>query len=64
MADLNELLALANTGKENTRRPANNRSRYDFCPRCDRKGYYKVSRNYEHCRLCGFHWLLLPGQDF
>ena len=42
----------------------NIRVKFDFCPCCDRKGYYKISRRYEHCRLCGYHRILLPGQDF
>jgi len=41
-----------------------NRLKFQFCPCCGRKEYYKVSRTYEHCRFCGLHTILLPGQDF
>ncbi|HEY83120.1 MAG TPA: hypothetical protein G4O01_07550 [Dehalococcoidia bacterium] len=34
------------------------------CPHCGRKGYYKMPRRYEHCRFCGLHRILVPGQDF
>ena len=53
--------------KEHNRKISNghaNRLEFGFCPRCGKKGYYKVSRNYEHCRCCGLHMRLLPGQDF
>lgn len=55
------------TEKEPDRKISNshaNRIKFSFCPRCGRKGYYKVSRNYEHCKFCGLHQILLPGQDF
>ncbi len=38
--------------------------KFGFCPRCGKKGYYKVSRAYEHCRFCGLNMILVPGQDF
>ena len=38
--------------------------KYQLCPLCGKKGYYKVPRTYEHCRFCGLHMILLPGQDF
>ena len=38
--------------------------KYKLCPLCGKKGYYKVPRAYEHCRFCGLHMTLLPGQDF
>ena len=38
--------------------------KYKSCPLCGKKGYYKVPRAYEHCRFCGLHMILLPGQDF
>jgi hypothetical protein len=42
-----------------------NGTRYAVCPRCDKKGYYKVSgRHEEWCRYCHLHRVLLPGQDF
>ena len=40
------------------------RIKFGICPLCDRKGYYKIHQRYEHCRLCGMHRLLVPGQDF
>ena len=40
------------------------RIKFDICPLCDRKGYYKIHRRYEHCRLCGMYRILVPGQDF
>jgi uncharacterized protein (DUF983 family) len=40
------------------------RLKFGFCPRCNKKGYYKVLRSYEHCKLCGLHMILVPGQDF
>ena len=39
-------------------------TKFDICPLCDRKGYYKMHQRYEHCRLCGMYRILLPGQDF
>jgi len=38
--------------------------RFGFCPHCGRKGLYKVPHQYERCRCCGLHRILLPGQDF
>ena len=38
--------------------------RFGFCPYCGRKGFYKVPRQYERCRCCGLHRMLMPGQDF
>lgn len=38
--------------------------KYTLCPLCGKKGYYKVPRAYEHCKFCGLHMTLLPGQDF
>ena len=47
-----------------TKQDNGRRIKFDFCPLCDRKGYYKMHRRYEHCRLCGMYRILLPGQDF
>ena len=41
-----------------------NGTRYAVCPRCGKKGYYKVSCFYEQCRYCKLYRILLPGQDF
>ena len=38
--------------------------KFAYCPYCSKKGLYKVPRRYEHCRCCGLHRILLPGQDF
>lgn len=43
----------------------NNKGRkLNYCPHCDKKGLYKISRSYERCRYCGIYRLLIPGQDF
>ncbi len=47
-----------------TKQDNGGRIKFDICPLCDRKGYYKMHRRYEHCRLCGMYRILLPGQDF
>jgi len=44
--------------------PDTRRIKFDICPLCDRKGYYKIHQRYEHCRLCGMYRILVPGQDF
>ncbi len=54
----------ANRQNGKTRNNRGNGIRFGFCPCCGRKGYYKVTRRYEHCRCCGFQRILLPGQDF
>jgi len=55
----------ANSRKGKKRHRNNNsRARFDFCPCCGRKGLYKMLYSYEHCRYCGLHRVLLPGQDF
>lgn len=38
--------------------------RFEICPHCGKKGFYKIPRLYEYCRYCGLHRILLPGQDF
>ena len=53
-----------NTQKIATKQVKSRRIKFDFCPLCDRKGYYKMHQRYEHCRLCGMYRILLPGQDF
>ena len=54
---------------ENMQEPAtkqvkSRRIKFDICPLCDRRGYYKIHQRYEHCRLCGMYRILVPGQDF
>jgi hypothetical protein len=50
------------TGKSKNRN--GNGLRFAYCPRCNKKGLYKVAHWYERCRCCGLHRVLLPGQDF
>jgi hypothetical protein len=50
---------------ENTSRRGNgNGKKLGICPCCGRKGLYKIPRQYERCRCCGLHRILVPGQDF
>jgi len=53
-------------GGQNERRGSRNGKgmKFAYCPYCSKKGLYKVPRSYEHCRCCGLHRVLLPGQDF
>jgi len=58
-------MAAALNGSNGKRGNRNGRRlQFGFCPCCGRKGLYKVPRGYEHCRCCGLHRILLPGQDF
>ena len=47
-----------------TKQVNSKRIKFDICPICDRKGYYKIHQRYEHCRLCGMYRILVLGQDF
>ena len=55
---------IENTQKIAAEQVKSKRIKFDICPLCDRKGYYKIHQRYEHCRLCGMYRILVPGQDF
>ncbi|HJX13555.1 MAG TPA: hypothetical protein VJ377_08525 [Dehalococcoidales bacterium] len=38
--------------------------KFGFCPRCGRKGLYRVRQRYSRCRYCGLYRIARPGQDF
>jgi len=54
---------LERSGKQNIKNNGKG-LKYKLCPLCGKKGYYKMPRAYEHCKFCGLHMILLPGQDF
>ena len=54
---------LERSGKQNIKNNGKG-LKYNLCPLCGKKGFYKLPRAYEHCRFCGLHMTLLPRQDF
>jgi hypothetical protein len=37
----------------NEAKKTSDKSRFDFCPQCGRKGLYSVHQQYYRCRYCG-----------